>query len=154
MTHSHTGWFHRSGTDQGGLHWVPASNGTGQSAGSARDGPVPDLVAGGPLIPVELSSGTPGPYPVAEVKGRRPASLDDFLGVTSFAVMKGDLTYRVFGTGHPGTGMVRFYQQDLGWDGRDTRSWTITTTPHGIVAEPDDHPPARAGPGPSPRWPR
>jgi hypothetical protein len=75
---------------------------------------------------------------VVEVKGRHPTGLDDFLGVTSFAVMKDGLTYRVFGTGDLRTGMVRFQQQDLGWDGRDIRTWTITSTPHGIVAQPDD----------------
>ena len=136
MTASHTGWFHRS--DQGALRWVPASGNThrpARPAGSADLGPEP--VATQALSPVQGPS-TPGPYPVVEVKGRRPTGLDDFLGVTSFAVMKGDLTYRVFGTGDPGTGMVRFHQQDLGWDGRDIRTWTITSTPHGIVAQPDD----------------
>ena len=136
MTTSHTGWFHRS--DHGVLRWVPASSDTGRSAGSVGSA---DL--GSELVADQAPSPVPGPptrdcYPVVEVKARRPAGLDDFLGVTSFAVMKGDLTYRVFGTGDHRTGMVHFHQQDLGWDGRDIRTWTITSTPHGIVAEPDD----------------
>ena len=133
MTASHTGWFHRS--DQGGLRWVPSSSDTGRSAGSAADADLAlELVADQAPSPVP-GPPTPGSYPVVEVKGRRPTGLDDFLGVTSFAVMKGDHAYRVFGTGDHGTGMVHFQQQDLGWDGRDIRTWTITSTPHGIVAQ-------------------
>ena len=140
MTHSHTGWFHRSGTN-GEVLWATASTETGHAATSADAlEPGGQLVAGSthllPVAPVP-----PGPYPVAEVKGRRPAGLDDFLGVTSFVVMKGDVNYRVFGTGHPGNGIVRFHQQDLRRDGRDVGTWIITTTPHGIIAEPDDDPP-------------
>jgi len=136
MTASHTGWFHRS--DQGVLRWVPASSDTRESARPAEGAdPGRELVADQAPSPVH-GPATPGSYPVVEVKGRRPTGLDDFVGVTSFAVMKGDLTYRVFGTGHPGTGMVRFQQQDLGWDGRDIRAWTITSTTDGIVAQPDD----------------
>ena len=135
MTTSHIGWFHRS--DQGVLRWVPASNGTGRSAESAGSEDLgPEPVTDQAMSPVQGPS-TPGCYPVVEVKGRRPASLDDFLGVTSFAVMKGDMTYRVFGTGDLGSGMVHFQQQDLGWDGRNIRTWTIINTPQGIVAQPD-----------------
>jgi hypothetical protein len=137
MTHPHTGWFHRS--DQGVLRWVPASRDTGRPAGSEADedpGPGLEPVAAQAPSPVQ-GPATRGPHPVVEVKGRRPAGLDDFLGVTSFAVMKGDMTYRVFGTGDLGSGMVHFQQQDLGWDGRNIRTWTIINTPQGIVAEPD-----------------
>jgi hypothetical protein len=136
MTASHTGWFHRS--DQGVLSWVPAAGDTdrpAESAGSEHLGPKP--VANKAPSPVQ-GAATPDSYPVVEVKGRHPVGLDDFLGVTSFAVIKGDLTYRVFGVGDLQTGMVRFRQQDLGWDGRDIRTWTITSTPHGIAARPDD----------------
>ena len=135
MTASHTGWFHRS--DHGVLRWVPASGDTGRSAGSVGSAVGPELVADQALSPVQ-GPVTRDCYPVVEVKGRRPAGLEDFLGVTSFAVMKGDLPYRVFGTGDLRTGMVHFQQQDLGWDGRDIRTWAISSTPHGIVAEPDD----------------
>jgi hypothetical protein len=77
---------------------------------------------------------------VGEVKGRCPAQLDDFVGVASFTVTRGDLTYRVFGTGEQGAGVVRFQQQDLGWDGRYIRTWLITATSTGIVATPDPSP--------------
>ena len=133
MTDSHTGWFHRS--DKGVLRWVPASGYTGRSAGSTAGADLgPEPVAGQAPSPVQ-GPATTDAYPVVEVKGRHPTGLDDFLGVTSFAVMKDGLTYRVFGTGDLRTGMVRFQQQDLGWDGRDIRTWTITSTPHGIVAQ-------------------
>lgn len=135
MTSSHTGWFHR--TDQG-VHWVPASRDTGRSAGSAA-GPDPDPArdAGHKPSPARGSPETANAYPVIEVKGRRPTSLDDFLGVTSFAVKRGDSTLRVFGTGHLGMALILFEQQDLVGHGRDIRTWIITTTDHGIVAEPD-----------------
>ena len=82
----------------------------------------------------------PGPYPVGEVKGRCPANLADFVGVASFTVTRGGLTSRVFGTGEQGDGVVRFRQQDLGWDGRDIRTWLITATATGIVATPNPAP--------------
>jgi H+/Cl- antiporter ClcA len=47
------------------------------------------------------------------------------------------LAYRVFGTGHAAGDAVRFQQQDLGWDGRDIRSWTITAAAGGVVAAVD-----------------
>jgi hypothetical protein len=78
-----------------------------------------------------------GPYPVSEVRGRVPAGVEDFVGVSSFAVIKDGLSYRVFGTGDLTGGVVRFQQQDLGWDGRNIRMWTITATAAGVVAEPD-----------------
>ncbi len=141
MTHTHTGWFHRSGTN-GEVLWATASTETGHAATSA-DAPEPgvQLVAGSSPHLLPVAPVPPGPYPVAEVKGRRPGCLDDFLGVTSFVVVKGDVTFRVFGAGQIGNGIVRFQQQDLRRDGRDVRTWIITTTPHGVVAEPDDDPP-------------
>jgi len=116
MTTSHIGWFHRS--DQGVLRWVPASSDTGRSAESAGSEDLgPEPVTEQAMSPVQGPS-TPGCYPV-------------------FAVMKGDMTYRVFGTGDLGSGMVHFQQQDLGWDGRYIRTWTIINTPQGIVAQPN-----------------
>jgi hypothetical protein len=138
MISSHSGWFHRSGNEHGALRWVPAAKATGESTGSAGDNSGSDALADEPTATENDSPPLAGPYPVAEVNGRSPTGLDEFLGVTSFAVLKGDLTYRVFGTGQAATGTVRFQQQDLGWDGRDIRTWTITTTPRGIVAVPDD----------------
>ena len=75
---------------------------------------------------------------MAELKGRRPAGLDDFLGVTSFAVMKGDLTYRVFGTGHPGSGTVRFTNRTSVGTVGTSAPGPLPPTPHRIAAEPDD----------------
>lgn len=126
---THPGWFHRTGHGSGHLHWVPA--GSTEPATQTDIAPRPDA---------QSRNGAPtGPCPVSEVNGRRPTGLDDFLGVTSFTVIRGDLAYRVFGTGEPGTGLVRFRQQDLDRAGRTLRTWTITTTngDAGITAEPD-----------------
>jgi hypothetical protein len=128
MTH-HRGWFHRSGHTPGTLQWVRAKVTGHRQEPPDVNGPSHAAAPGSPV--------PPGPYPVGEVKGRRPVSLDDFLGVTSFTVIRGDLTYRVFGTGELDAGVVRFRQQDLGWDSRDIRSWTITAITGGIVAEPE-----------------
>ena len=87
--------------------------------------------------PAADAPAAPGCYPVGEVSGRCPAGLEDFLGVASFTVFSGDLTYLVFGTGTPEDGGVGFPQQDLGRDGRVIRTWLITATPTGIVANPD-----------------
>jgi hypothetical protein len=73
---------------------------------------------------------------VVEVAGGRPAGLHDFLGVTSFVVLAGDRTQLVFGTGRKSADGVSFRQQDLGWDGKEVRTWRITTAPDGIVANP------------------
>jgi hypothetical protein len=125
---SHSGWFHRSGTQHGRVRWIPATTVGGHPEPGQMD----------PATAKSSAPVTPGTYPVVEVKGRAPVSLEDFLGVTSFTVIKAGLTYRVFGTGHPDNAVVRFQQQDLGWDGRDLRAWTITATPSGADAEPAD----------------
>ncbi len=77
-----------------------------------------------------------GPFLVGEVNGRRPAGLDDFIGVTTFTVINRDLTYRVFGYGQLDAELVQFPQQDIGWDGGDIRTWLITDDTDGIVAHP------------------
>lgn len=41
----------------------------------------------------------PRAFPVSEAKGQRPAGVDDFLDAALFTVVRGDLSYRVFGTG-------------------------------------------------------
>jgi hypothetical protein len=113
------------------LHWVPADGGEHRTRlPEPTDDPRDPQVATNTAAPA-------GPYPVGEVKGRYPAGLGDFLGVASFTVSRGELTYRVFGTGEQDADRVRFRQQDLGRDGRDSRTWLITATPNGIVADPD-----------------
>lgn len=120
---SQPGWFHRSGP--GSVSWIPA--GTTGSSSSA--------------LPRQQTSVTTSPpsgrFPVGEVNGNPPRELADFLGVAAFTVIRGDLTYRVFGTGHADGGAVTFRQQDLGWDGRYIRTWRITAVADGLVAEPD-----------------
>ena len=124
---SHPGWFHRSGP--GKVQWIPADGGGLRTRPPEPTRNQRNLTAAAAPVP-------PGPYPVDEVKGRPPAGLDDFLGVTSFTVLTGDLPYLVFGTGEQSADGVRFRQQDLGWDRKEIRTWLITTTPDGIVADP------------------
>jgi len=128
---THAGWFHRTGRGPERLQWVPADT-TSAKAGTATTTAHRSGFPNGDVAPT-------GPSPVSEVNGRVPATLEDFLGVTSFTGIRGDLAYRVFGTGEPGAGLIRFRQQDLGRDGRTTRTWTITVTRDrgGITAEPD-----------------
>lgn len=121
----HAGWFHRSGP--GKVQWIPAEGGGLRTASPESSGNRRDLPAAAPVS---------GPYPVVEVAGGRPAGLPDFLGVTSFVVLTGDRTQLVFGTGRPSPDGVSFRQQDLGFDGREIRTWLITTAPDGIVADP------------------
>lgn len=71
------------------------------------------------------------------MNGNLPRELAAFHGVATFTVIRGDLTYRVFGTGHADGDVVCFRQQDLGWDGRYVRTWTITAVADGIVADAD-----------------
>ena len=134
---TNTGWFHRTGPDHrnGPLEWVPADAGNDHHPHQQELADHPQNLQMATNAAVQ-----PGPYPVGEVKGRCPANLDDFIGVASFTVTRGGLTYRVFGTGEKGAGVVRFRQQDLGWDGRDIRTWLIIATATGIVATPDAAP--------------
>ena len=93
---------------------------TDRPAGLADHAPDLSAVPGSPVLP--------DPYPVGDVKGGCPAE---------FTVTRGDLTYRVFGTGEPVDGEVLFRQQDLGWDWWEIRTWLITAPPNGIAANPD-----------------
>jgi hypothetical protein len=120
---THAGWFHRS--SPGKVRWIPAD-------GDQRTRPPEPTRNQRKLMAAAASR----PFPVDEVKGRRPAGLDDFLGVTSFTVLSGDLPVLVFGTGEQCADGVRFRQQDLGRDGKEIRTWLITTAPDGIVAAP------------------
>ena len=124
---THAGWFHRSGPSK--VQWIPADRGGPANPAIRTDRNQHNITAVASPVP-------PGPYPVVEVKGRRPAGLNDFLGVTSFTVQRRDLTYLIFGTGEQTADGVRFRQQDLGWDGREMQTWLITTTPDGVVADP------------------
>jgi hypothetical protein len=121
---SHPGWFHRTGSGPGSLKWTPA--GTTEGTGSSP-----------PQQHHPVTTTPPnGRFPVGEVNGNTPTDLTAFLGVATFTVIRGDLTYRIFGTGHATSGAVTFRQQDPNWDGRYIRTWTITTTPDGIHAQP------------------
>jgi hypothetical protein len=132
---SHAGWFHRDLHGSRQLQWVPADAPGHPAAVSEMDTAAESSDRNG--NGAEVAQVPPGRYVVSEVKGRRPTGVDDFLGVTSFTVIRGDLSYRVFGTGELRGGVVRFRQQGLGWDGRDIRTWTVSATSTGVVVDPD-----------------
>lgn len=99
------GWFHRTGSGPGSLKWTPAetTEGTGSS-------PPPQH------HPVTTTPPN-GRFPVGQVNGDTPTDLAAFLGVATFTVIRGELTYRVFGTGHATYGAVSFppTRPELGW---------------------------------------
>ncbi len=122
---THAGWFHRS--SPGKVQWIPANGGDLRTRPEPTRNQVNLMTAGAPMTRT---------YAVGEVKGRRPGGLDDFLGVTSFTVVEGDLTVLVFGAGEQSADGVRFRQQDLDRHGKEIRTWLITTAPDGIIAHP------------------
>ncbi len=64
-------------------------------------------------------------YTLTEVDGRPPAGLVSCVGERTLTLALNDLSYRVYGSGVASSGTVRFYQKDLGPDGKDVRVWTI-----------------------------
>lgn len=120
---SQPGWFHRFGTGPGPVRWTPAAA-PGPSSASVPHQHTP-----------ATASPPAGRFPIGQVNGNHPSDLTAFVGVATFTVIHGYLTYRVFGTGNAHGQHVTFHQHDLGRDGRFLRTWTITATPDGIVAE-------------------
>lgn len=70
-----------------------------------------------------VSSGRP--YTVTEVDGRPPSGLASCVGERTLTLALNAMSYRVYGSGVATSGTVRFYQKDLGPDGKDVRVWTI-----------------------------
>lgn len=62
---------------------------------------------------------------VAEVVGHRPASLQDFVGRTSFVVRAHNGVRTISGVGSAVGGGVRFQERDVDQEDKDVRTWQI-----------------------------
>ncbi len=88
-------------------------------------------------------------YTVTEADGRLPTGLADCIGERVLTLVMNGLSHRMFGTGVEHSGRVRFYQKDLGPDGKDVRLWTISDPgDNSLLAEhcPASEPQASQGP--------
>ena len=83
--------------------------------------------------PDALPSGKP--YPVADVRGESPSSLEQFVGDSEFGVEREGGVSRVRGTGATVGDVVRFHEKDQGSSGKDVRVWTLRQQADGITAE-------------------
>jgi hypothetical protein len=71
-------------------------------------------------------------YRVVEVAGHPPVRATDFVGAAEFSIEWHGSRHRVAGTGVPGSAYVlRFYEKDVDHDGKDVRTWDISTLPGG-----------------------
>lgn len=86
--------------------------------------------------PDALPSGKP--YPVSDVRGEPPTSLDQFVGDSEFGVEREGGVSRVRGTGTAvgeAGETVRFHEKDQGSSGKDVRVWTVRRQSDGFTAE-------------------
>lgn len=71
-------------------------------------------------------------YPVTDVDGRTPLSLDSFSGDVCVTLIRNGNAVQMLGSGCSVAGDgVRFHQKNPGPDGKDIRVWTITEGPDG-----------------------
>jgi hypothetical protein len=76
-------------------------------------------------------------YPVTDVDGRTPRSLDDFRGEVCVTLIRNGDAVQMLGSGSEAPTGVRFHQKDPGRDGKDIRVWDITAAVDGsFVASP------------------
>ncbi len=77
-------------------------------------------------------------YPVTDVDGRTPITLDNFTGDVCMTVIRNGRAVQMLGSGCAVDGDgVRFHQKDPGRDGKDVRVWTVTQGRDGtFLAEP------------------
>lgn len=84
--------------------------------------PTPDLVVSGV------------PFPVREVGGRAPATLEDFHGEVTFVLEDRTGERTVAGEGHPAGDDVRVHEKAAG-TGKDVRVWCVKQTGDSFTAE-------------------
>jgi hypothetical protein len=84
--------------------------------------PTPDLVVSGV------------PFPVREVDGRAPSSLEDFLGDATLVLEDRSGPRSVTGTGHQDGDAVRVHEKAAG-TGKDVRVWCVRSAGDGFTAE-------------------
>ena len=65
-------------------------------------------------------------YTVIEIDGHPPTGLAGCLGDRTLTLVRSGLSHRVRGTGTDHPDGIRFYQRDLGTEGKIVRVWTIT----------------------------
>ena len=65
------------------------------------------------------------PYPVTDVGGSPPRSLEQFVGECEFGIDRDGRSSRVKGVGAPGDDVVRFHEKDLDHSGKDVRVWAV-----------------------------
>ena len=65
-------------------------------------------------------------YTVIEIDGHPPTGLAGCLGDRTLTLVRSGLSHRVRGTGTDHPDGIRFYQKDLGTEGKVVRVWTIT----------------------------
>jgi hypothetical protein len=73
------------------------------------------------------------PYPVSDVEGSAPASLDAFLGDQRFTIDMAGHPYSVQGVGSRLDEQVRFHEKSSA--GKDVRVWHVTASGSGFCAE-------------------
>lgn len=75
------------------------------------------------------------PYTVAEVGGRPPTSLDEFVEHCEFVLQGTTGQHLVAGEGTRDGDTVRFHEKAERGEGKDVRVWTISPTDEGFCAE-------------------
>ena len=73
--------------------------------------------------PDALGSGRP--YPVVDVAGKVPVSLDQFAGEADFGIERDGTVCRIKGIGADHDGRVRFHEKDVEHSGKDVRVWSV-----------------------------
>jgi hypothetical protein len=86
---------------------------------------------------IDLPENVPSLYPVAEVAGHQPASLDDFVGATTVTVENDGHRLDLLGAGARAGQSVLFYPRDEMSVGEVPGVWKISEQSTGdIVAQP------------------
>ncbi len=85
--------------------------------------PTPDMVISGV------------PFPVREVGGRAPASLDDFADDVTLVLEDRSGRRSVVGSGHREGDTVRVHEKAAGAGGKDVRVWCVREAGDGFTAE-------------------
>jgi hypothetical protein len=86
---------------------------------------------------IDQPADDPTGYPVAEVGGHNPASLDDFVGATTVTVDNHGQRHDLLGAGTRAGQSVLFFPKDDGFVGEEDAVWTISEQSTGnIVAQP------------------
>lgn len=75
------------------------------------------------------------PFPVTEVDGRVPSTLEDFVDDVTFVVADRSGPRTVIGAGHREGDQVRVHEKAAHGSGKDVRVWCVRATADGFTAE-------------------